>query len=131
MKRPQGDDISFKELKKTEKLLSQLSKLIKKVGPDQSKANNTLSKNIDTKLKKLEKYEKKIDAIDDFINTGRSQKCDRMAMAIGKDADEGVLKQFIDGTEHELFNAGNAKQLHELLEASRYRQVGAVKLLRE
>ena len=69
MKRPQGDDISFKELKKTEKLLSQLSKLIKKVGPDQSKANNTLSKNIDTKLKKLEKYEKKIDAIDDFIQT--------------------------------------------------------------
>ena len=46
-------------------------------------------------------------------------------------ADEVVLKQFIDGTEHELFNAGNAKQLHELLEASRYRQVGAVKLLRE
>ena len=52
-------------------------------------------------------------AMDDFINTGRSQKCDRMAMAIGKDADEGVLKQFIDGTEHELFNARNAKQLHE------------------
>ena len=66
-KKSQGDDISFKELKKTEKLLSQLSKLIKKVGPDQSKANNTLSKNIDTKLNKLEKYEKKIDSIDKFI----------------------------------------------------------------
>ena len=52
-------------------------------------------------------------AMDDFINTGRSQKCDRMAMAIGQDADENVLKRFIDGTEHELFYASNAKQLHE------------------
>ncbi len=52
-------------------------------------------------------------AMDDFINTGRSQKCDRMAMAIGQDADEDVLKRFIDGTEHELFYASNSKQLHE------------------
>ena len=48
-----------------------------------------------------------------LIKTGRSQKCDRMAMAIGQDADENVLKRFIDGTEHELFYASNAKQLHE------------------
>ena len=52
-------------------------------------------------------------AMDDFINTGRSKKCDRMAMAIGSDADENVLKRFIDGTEHELFYANNAGQLYE------------------
>jgi uncharacterized protein YegL len=51
--------------------------------------------------------------MDDFINNGRSKKCDRMAMAIGKDADENVLKRFIEGTEHELFYANNAAQLHE------------------
>ena len=51
--------------------------------------------------------------LNDIIKTGRSQKCDRMAMAIGQDADEDVLKRFIDGTEHELFYAGNAMQLHE------------------
>ena len=34
-------------------------------------------------------------------------------MAIGNDADEDVLKQFIEGTEHELFYANNAGQLHE------------------
>ena len=48
------------------------------------------------------------DPMDDFINTGRSKKCDRMAMAIGKDADENVLKRFIEGTEHELFYANNS-----------------------
>jgi uncharacterized protein YegL len=36
-----------------------------------------------------------------------------MAMAIGEDADENVLKRFIEGTEHELFYANNAAQLHE------------------
>ncbi|SVC92417.1 uncharacterized protein METZ01_LOCUS345271, partial [marine metagenome] len=53
------------------------------------------------------------DPMDDFINTGRSKKCDRMAMAIGKDADENVLKRFIEGSEHELFYANNAGQLYE------------------
>jgi uncharacterized protein YegL len=52
-------------------------------------------------------------SMDDFINNGRSKKCDRMAMAIGKDADENVLKRFIEGTEHELFYANNADQLYE------------------
>ena len=49
----------------------------------------------------------------DFIKDGRSSKCDRMAMAIGADADEGVLGQFIDGTNAPLFYAENAKQLRE------------------
>ncbi len=51
--------------------------------------------------------------LDDFIESGRSSKCDRMAIAIGRDADEAVLKKFIQGTPHELFHAENAGQLHE------------------
>ena len=51
--------------------------------------------------------------LDDFITSGRSSKCDRMAIAIGRDADEAVLKKFIQGTSHELFYAENAAQLHE------------------
>jgi uncharacterized protein YegL len=49
----------------------------------------------------------------DFIKDGRSSKCDRMAMAIGADADEGVLRKFIEGTKHRLFYAENAKQLRD------------------
>ncbi len=52
----------------------------------------------------------------DFISKGRSSKCDRMAMAIGRDADETVLKRFIEGTPHELFYAKNAGQLHEFFQ---------------
>lgn len=48
-----------------------------------------------------------------FINDGRSAKCDRMAMAIGADADEVVLGKFIEGTKTSLFYAENAKQLHD------------------
>ncbi|MCP5208446.1 MAG: VWA domain-containing protein [Hahellaceae bacterium] len=51
--------------------------------------------------------------LEDFISEGRSSKCDRMAMAIGRDADETVLKRFIEGTPHDLFYAENAGQLHE------------------
>jgi len=54
--------------------------------------------------------------LDDFIHSGRSQKCDRMAMAIGSDADESVLKQFIAGTEHKLFYANDAKGLHKFFQ---------------
>jgi len=55
-------------------------------------------------------------AMDDFISEGRSSKCDRMAMAIGHDADETVLKRFIEGTPHDLFYAENAGQLHEFFQ---------------
>jgi len=48
-----------------------------------------------------------------FICDGRSGKCDRMAMAIGADADEVVLGKFIEGTKNSLFYAENAKQLRE------------------
>lgn len=55
-------------------------------------------------------------AMDDFISEGRSSKCDRMAMAIGRDADETVLKRFIESTPHDLFYAENAGQLHEFFQ---------------
>lgn len=51
-----------------------------------------------------------------FISEGRSSKCDRMAMAIGSDADEAVLKRFIEGTPHDLFYAENAGQLNEFFQ---------------
>jgi uncharacterized protein YegL len=54
--------------------------------------------------------------LEDFINEGRSSKCDRMAMAIGRDADEEVLKRFVESTPHDLFFAENAGQLHEFFQ---------------
>ena len=48
-----------------------------------------------------------------FISDGRSAKCDRMAMAIGADADEAVLGKFIEGSENALFYAENANQLRD------------------
>ena len=54
--------------------------------------------------------------LEDFVSNGRSSKCDRMAMAIGHDANETVLKRFIEGTPHDLFYAENAGQLHEFFQ---------------
>ena len=48
-----------------------------------------------------------------FIKEGRSAKCDRMAMAIGKEANQEVLKKFIEGTENPLFFAKDASSLHK------------------
>jgi uncharacterized protein YegL len=48
-----------------------------------------------------------------FISDGRSAKCDRLAMAIGADADEAVLGKFIEETSNQLFYAENAKQLRD------------------
>lgn len=53
------------------------------------------------------------DPLESFINHGRSSKCDRMAMAIGSDANKQVLQRFLSGTENRLFYAENAAQLHE------------------
>lgn len=52
-------------------------------------------------------------ALRDFVNEGRSAKCDRMAMAIGADADEAVLGAFIEGTQNPLFYAENARQMKD------------------
>jgi uncharacterized protein YegL len=48
-----------------------------------------------------------------FIKEGRSAKCDRMAMAIGHDADEDVLKRFIEGKSNPLFYAHDAKDIQK------------------
>lgn len=52
-------------------------------------------------------------ALADFITLGRSSKCDRMAMAIGSEADNAMLEKFIDGTGHELFQADKAEKVQE------------------
>lgn len=52
-------------------------------------------------------------SMDNFIKDGRSSKCDRMAMAIGSDANEAVLKRFIEGTENPLFYAKDASSMHK------------------
>lgn len=49
--------------------------------------------------------------LQDFISEGRSSKCDRMAMAIGADADLGVLGSFIEGTSNPLFAAHRASEI--------------------
>lgn len=43
-----------------------------------------------------------------FINEGRSSKCDRWSLAIGADADEDMLKKFINDPEKKLFKAEDA-----------------------
>ena len=48
-----------------------------------------------------------------FISEGRSSKCDRMAMAIGRDANEEILKKFIEGTENPLFYVKDATSMHK------------------
>ena len=51
-----------------------------------------------------------------FVGTGRSTKCDRMAMAIGTGADEEMLQQFIAGTQNRLCHAADATQVHEFFQ---------------
>ena len=52
-------------------------------------------------------------SLDDFISNGRSSKCDRMAVAIGSEADKSVLEMFIDGCENPLFYAEDASRIIE------------------
>jgi uncharacterized protein YegL len=53
------------------------------------------------------------EALAKFITLGRSSKCDRMAMAIGAEADMAMLGKFIAGTGHELFQANQAENVQE------------------
>lgn len=48
---------------------------------------------------------------DNFITQGRSAKCDRMALAIGDEANRKMLMDFIDGTGHSLFEADTAEEI--------------------
>lgn len=54
--------------------------------------------------------------LDHFIQDGRSAKCDRMALGIGREAYEGqgraTLERFIAGTEHQVFEAKDAGEIH-------------------
>jgi uncharacterized protein YegL len=59
------------------------------------------------------------EALKDFVSTGRSSKCFCMAVSIGHDADEEVLRRFIANTPflaqnhpNKVFYAENASQLH-------------------
>ena len=51
--------------------------------------------------------------LDNFINTGLSKKCDRMAMSIGKDAQLEPLEKFVTGTDRPVFEAKSAVDLQE------------------
>lgn len=48
-----------------------------------------------------------------LVNDGRSNKCDRMAMAIGGAASNTVLNEFISGTDNKVFTAQDASQIQE------------------
>ena len=53
----------------------------------------------------------------DFVSSGRSAKCDRMALGIGQEAYSGTgratLEKFIEGTEHQVFEAKDAGDIHK------------------
>jgi uncharacterized protein YegL len=54
--------------------------------------------------------------LDSFMQDGRSAKCDRMALGIGEEATGGrgraTLERFIEGTEHKVFEAKDAGEVH-------------------
>jgi von willebrand factor type A len=47
-----------------------------------------------------------------FITSGRTAKCDRMAMAIGTTQEDPVLNKFLQGTENKVFLAKDAADIH-------------------
>ena len=52
-------------------------------------------------------------AFNNFIQSGRSAKCDRMALAISQDANRDMLAKFVAGTGHSVFEADTAEQITE------------------
>ncbi|MEL0649921.1 VWA domain-containing protein [Algibacter sp. TI.3.09] len=53
-------------------------------------------------------------SLDNFVGNGRSSKCDRLAVAIGDDADKVVLEKFISGNENSLFLAEDASKIMDV-----------------
>src|SRR5262249_16473362 len=53
------------------------------------------------------------ESLDAFVGAGRSNKCDRVALAIGEKSDEDMLRKFIAGTPNPLFHAKDAAQIQE------------------
>ena len=45
---------------------------------------------------------------EEFVEMGRSAKCDRMALAVGGDTDMSMLNRFVAGTGHEVFSTAQA-----------------------
>lgn len=60
-----------------------------------------------------DKWEK---ILEGFIKRGCTSKCNRMAMAIGANANKTILNQFITGTSNKLFYADSAKQIHKFFQ---------------
>lgn len=52
-------------------------------------------------------------ALDKLTQQGRVQKADRIALAIGADADIGVLQRFLDTPEKNVFRAADARQIKD------------------
>lgn len=53
---------------------------------------------------------------EDFIHNGRTAKCDRMALAIGDQADRNMLARFIEGTNRTVFEADSADKIEGFFE---------------
>lgn len=53
------------------------------------------------------------EAMEDFVNSGRSSKCDRMAVSIGQgnEANKAVLQTFLYGTQNKVEEAGGVGEL--------------------
>ena len=49
--------------------------------------------------------------LDDFIRNGRTAKCDRMALAITQEADRAMLAKFVEGTNHQVFEADTSDRI--------------------
>lgn len=52
--------------------------------------------------------------LQEFVNNGRSSKCDRLAVAFGSNADKDMLRSFIVGCENDLFYAEDATTLYKV-----------------
>lgn len=55
------------------------------------------------------------EAMSDFVNNGRSAKCDRFAIAIGNDVDKKMLLSFIGNCENPLLEAHTATDIMKVL----------------
>lgn len=51
--------------------------------------------------------------LDQLTKQGRAQKADRMALAIGADADVGMLQRFLGSSENKVFKADDARRIKD------------------
>ena len=54
----------------------------------------------------------------DFVGSGRSQKCDRMAMLTGDNSAAPVMEQFLKGSDNRLFFANDANDISDSFRAA-------------